>query len=92
MYMITTLSVKIDAETKKSLKEFANELGVPVSFLVNGSIKQMLRDRSVTFSAYLEPTPYLEEIMREAEADIAAGRNIISFKNNEEAIDYLRSI
>jgi antitoxin component of RelBE/YafQ-DinJ toxin-antitoxin module len=89
--MITTLNVKIDTETKQSLKEFAHELGVPVSSLVNGSIKQMLRDRSVTFNTKLEPTPYLEKIMREADADIATGRNLSpTFSSVDEMLDYLK--
>ena len=90
--MNTTLNVKIDTQTKQSLKEFADELGVPVSSLVNGSIRQMLRDRRVTFSTVLEPTPYLENIMREADADLATGRNITTFTTKEEALDHLRSL
>jgi antitoxin component of RelBE/YafQ-DinJ toxin-antitoxin module len=71
-----TLNVKIDSQVKRELKDFANEVGVPVSSLVNGTIRQMLRNRSVTFSTTLEPTPYLAKILREAEADIAEGKNL----------------
>ena len=90
--MNTTLNVKIDTQTKQSLKDFANELGVPVSSLVNGSIRQMLRDRKVTFSTVLEPTPYLEKIMREADADLVADRDVSTFTTKEEALDHLRSL
>jgi antitoxin component of RelBE/YafQ-DinJ toxin-antitoxin module len=90
--MNTTLNVKIDVKTKQSLKDFAAELGVPVSSLVNGSIKQMLRERKVVFSTALSPTPYLEKVMREAEADLAAGRNITTAKNKSEALEHLRSL
>ncbi len=90
--MNTTLNVKIDVQTKQSLKDFADELGVPVSSLVNGSIRQMLRERKVVFSTALEPTPYLENVMREAEDDLAAGRNITTAKNKAEALKHLRSL
>ena len=85
--MNTTLNVKIDVQTKQSLKDFAAEIGVPVSSLVNGSIRQMLRDRKVAFSTSPEPTPYLAKVLREAEADIAAGRNIVGpFSGAEDMI------
>lgn len=90
--MTTTLNVKIDVETKRMLKQFADELGVPVSSLVNGTIKQMLRDRKVTFSTALEPTPYLEKIMREADEDLKTGKNITSFDSHEKALEHLRSL
>ncbi len=90
--MNTTLNVKIDTQTKQSLKEFAAEVGVPVSALVNGSIKQMLRDRKVVFSTVLEPTAYLRKIMREADADLAAGRGITTAKTKKEALEHLRSL
>lgn len=89
--MNTTLNVKIDEKTKQSLKEFAAEVGVPVSALVNGSIKQMLRDRKVTFSTFLEPTAYLQKVMREAEADLAGGR-VTTAKSKDEALSHLRSL
>ena len=90
--MNTTLNVKIDVQTKQSRKEFADELGVPVSSLVNGTIRQMLRDRRVVFSTVLEPTPYLEEIMRETEEDLKTGKNIITFDSNDEALAHPRAI
>ena len=88
--MNTTLNVKIDAKTKQSLKEFAAEVGVPVSSLINGTIKQMLRDRKVVFSTALEPTPYLAKILKEAEADIATGQNLSpTFESVDDMFDHL---
>jgi len=88
--MNTTLNVKIDAKTKQSLKEFAAEVGVPVSSLVNGTIRQMLRDRKVVFSTALEPTPYLAKILKETEADIATGQNLSPvFESVDNMFDHL---
>lgn len=70
------LSIKTDDKTKRELKDFAAELGVSSTALVNLVIKQTLRDRRVVVGTALEPTPYLEKIMREADADYKAGRNI----------------
>jgi hypothetical protein len=52
----------------------------------------MLCDRRVTFSAGLEPTPYLEKMMQETEKDLKAGKNSKKFDSNEEALAHLRSI
>lgn len=74
------LSIKTDEQTKQELKTFAAELGVSSTAFVNMIIKQALRDKRVVLSVNLEPTPYLEKIMREAEADYAADRNITHTK------------
>ena len=72
----TILNIRTDSQTKIQIQEFAAELGVPVSTIINAQIKQMLRDRKIVLSTELEPTPYLEKIMREVEKDMKAGSNI----------------
>jgi len=86
------LNIKIDPETKQKLKTFAAQVGLPVSALMNAQIKQMLRNGKVEFSTTLEPTPYLEEVMRKAEADYKAGRNVTKTKTKAEALAHLRSL
>lgn len=86
------LSVKTDPDTKEQLKAFAAELGVSTTAFVNMVVKQALRDRRVVLSTDLEPTPYLENIMRKAEADYAAGRNITTLKGKKAILDHLRSL
>ncbi|MFZ1812135.1 MAG: hypothetical protein WAU02_01250 [Candidatus Saccharimonadales bacterium] len=86
------LSIKTDEATKRDLKEFAAELGTTSAGLVNMLIKQALRDRRITLTTTLTPTPYLEEIMREAEADYAADRDIVHTHGADEAIAHLRSL
>jgi len=66
----TILNIRIDLETKRQIKELANEFGVPVSAIMNAQIKQMLQDHKIVLSLELEPIPYLEKIMREVEKDI----------------------
>jgi antitoxin component of RelBE/YafQ-DinJ toxin-antitoxin module len=88
----TTINIKIDTETKTQIQKFAAELGVPVSVIVNAQIKQMLRDRKIVLSTELEPTPYLEKIMRQAEKDIATNRNMTRAMTAEEADAYLESL
>ena len=84
------INVKIDPETKAQLKAFASQVGLPVSALLNAQIKQMLRTGKVEFSAALEPTPYLENILREVDNDIKTGKNLSPvFDNVDDMFNHL---
>lgn len=86
------LNIKTDPQTKGQLKAFASQLGLPVSTLLNAQIKQMLRNGKVEFNITLEPTPYLEAIIKEAEADYKANKNITRTTNRAELVDFLDSL
>jgi antitoxin component of RelBE/YafQ-DinJ toxin-antitoxin module len=86
------LSIKTDPQTKQDLKNFASELGVSSTALVNMVVKQALRDRRIVLSTELEPTPYLEEVMRKADADFAADRDITHTKGTQAALDHIDSL
>lgn len=86
------LNIKTDPQTKLQIQEFAAELGVPVSVIMNAQIKQMLRDRKIVLSTELEPTLYLEKIMKQVEADLVTGKNMTPTMNVKEAIAYLDSL
>jgi antitoxin component of RelBE/YafQ-DinJ toxin-antitoxin module len=88
----TILNIKTDPQTKQQIQEFAAELGIPVSVIMNAQIKQMLRDRKIILSTELEPTPYLEKIMKEVEEDLINNRNITHTNSKEEALAHLRSL
>ena len=83
------LSIKTDEKTKQDLQSFAAELGISSTAFVNMVVRQALRDRRIVLSADLEPTPYLEAIMTEAEADYAADRDITHTKGKAGALAHL---
>ena len=88
----TILNIKTDPQTKQQIQEFAAELGVPVSTIMNAQIKQMLRDRKIVLSTELEPTPYLVKIMEQVEEDLKTGKNITKTYSKEEALAHLDSL
>jgi antitoxin component of RelBE/YafQ-DinJ toxin-antitoxin module len=88
----TLLSIKTDDQTKQDLKAFAAELGISSTAFVNMVIRQALRDRRVVLSTALEPTSYLENIMRKADADYAADRDITHTSGSAEALAHLDSL
>jgi addiction module RelB/DinJ family antitoxin len=86
------INIKADKEIKEGAVRVAQEMGLPLSTIINAFLKQFIRDRKVTFEAPLIPTPKLEKILRKADADIKAGKNLSpAFKNPEDAIEWLDS-
>ena len=87
------LSIKTDAKTKQELKNFASELGISSTAFVNMVVKQALRDRKITLSSNLEPTPYLAGILEDAEKDIKSGKYLSPrFNSADEALAHLDSL
>lgn len=82
------LSIKTDPQTKQELKEFASDMGLTTTALVNMVIKKTLREKRIV----LEPTPYLEKIMRQADKDLKAGKTSGPFHTADEAIAHLKSL
>lgn len=88
----STINVRVDTKTHKDLKKFAAEVGVPASSLIHASIRQMLRARAVSFTTELFPTPYVQRLVREAQADFKAGKRITSVSDRRELEAYLRAL
>lgn len=86
------LSIRTDDKTKKEVTEFANSVGLSVSAFVTVILKQAVNEGRVVLSPSLEPTPFLEKIMREALADYKAGKNITRTTNKAELKTYLDNI
>ena len=85
------VSFKTDDKTKRDMKKFATELGMPMTTLVNVLIRQALRDRKVTLGPGLKPTPYLQKLIKEAEVDYKADKNISpSFDSVDAMFDHLK--
>lgn len=82
------INVKVQPDLKVEVQEVAQELGLTISALVHGFFKSLVRTRMVTFGVTEEPSEFLIAALREAKADIKAGR-VISFPNGKKALGYL---
>jgi len=70
----TILNIKTDKKLKAEAKKVSEELGVPLSTVINAFLKQFVRDKEITFSAnQYRPTPYLERILTEAQREYEIG-------------------
>lgn len=89
MYMNTAVvNVKVNPKVKKEAQRIAEKLGLSLSSLINGYLKQLIRTRTVNFSLSGEPSEYMIQALKESGQDIKAGR-VISFKKPKYALDYL---
>lgn len=86
----TILNIKTDKDLKKVAQETAKELGIPLSTAINSFLKQFVRDRELIISASYKPSPYLTNIIIEAEKEFKE-KNAPKFKHTEEMFNDLDS-
>lgn len=75
MSKTTTISFNAPKDVKSRLQRMADNYGITISDLMRMSALKVA-DEGITIEPELKPTPYLEKIMREADADYKAGRNV----------------
>lgn len=89
----TILNFKTDKKLKANAQKVAEELGVPLSTIMNAFLKQFIRTRTVTFSAdEYRPTPYLERVLEEAQKEYSAGKYVGPFKDANSFIAHLKKL
>lgn len=82
---------KTDPEIKIEAQKVAKELGFNLSTLVNGWLRQLIKTKTVTFSASNEePSEYLLSLMKQAEEDYKKGNTSPAFKTGKDAIEWLK--
>lgn len=90
--MKTVLNVKTDKEVKEQARQVAEELGLPLSSVVNALLKQFIRDREISFSLKeYKATPYLEELIAEAHAERERGDTVGPFDSVDDLMESLNS-
>jgi len=85
----TIVNVKIDSMTKTHAQEVADRLGFSLGSLIKAFIKQLVREKRVSFSLPEEPSEYLMHAIAESKKDIKRGWVSPEFDNTEDAIAWL---
>lgn len=85
----TIVNVKIDSTTKTHAQEVADRLGFSLGSLVKAFIKQLVREKRVSFSLPEEPSEYLMHAIAESKKDIQKGWVSPEFDNTKDAIAWL---
>ena len=86
----TALSIKIDPKVKREAQKIANELGFSLSAIVNASLKNLTRSKTISYSL-LEPTPFLKRAIRSARIDRAHKKSVGPFSRASDVMKSLRS-
>ncbi len=87
----TQINIRTDDHTKRSIAIYARERGMSVSQFMLNATRGAMKRNTVTMEP-LVPTPYLEKIMRQADADLAAGRNFSPPMDRNQAREHLLSL
>ena len=88
--MSTVVNVKVDPNTKIQAQKVAEDLGFSLSALINAYLKQLVRTKTVNFSALEEnPSEYMLNSLKQAEEEIKRGEISPAFNNDEDAIAWL---
>jgi addiction module RelB/DinJ family antitoxin len=91
--MKTLINIKADKEVKEDAQALAQELGLPLSVVVNAYLKDFVRNRGINISAVPRMSRQLETILGGVEKDLAARKNISNaFSSAKDAGRYLDSL
>ena len=96
------INIKVDANLKDEATRLAQTLGVPLSLVIAGGLRQFVVKQGISFftlkselgksvSAKLQPSAYLEEAITEARRERARGEQY-SFSSAQEAVSFLNSL
>jgi len=84
------ISVKVDPVTKREAKYTADELGLSLSAVLKGFLRQFIKTKTVTFSAAGgQPSDYLVQAIKKARENRKSGKGSPIFETAEDAISYL---
>jgi len=86
----SALSIKIDPKVKYEAQKIADQLGFSLSAIVNASLKNMVRSKTISYSL-LEPTPLLKNAINSARKDRARGKSIGPFYSSKDIMKSLLS-
>lgn len=91
--MKTVINIKADKKVKEDAQKIAQDLGLPLSTIINAYLKQFIRNKSVYFSSSPKMSVGLEKLLSSVEKDIKNKKNISkSFSSVNELSNYLDSL
>lgn len=85
------INIKTEPETKKQAQKVARDIGMSLSTLINSYLKQVIKTKTVTFSARDEEIPNARtlKILKKAEENYRKGNTSPLFRTGEDAVKWL---
>ncbi len=84
------LNIKIEPKVKKEAQKVADELGFTLSAIINASLRNLARTKTISYSL-LEPSERLKKSIESARKDRALGKTFGPFYDAESMIKSLRA-
>jgi antitoxin component of RelBE/YafQ-DinJ toxin-antitoxin module len=72
----TIINIKVSKALKQDAQALADEIGVPLTTVITASLKEFVRSRSLTVSAFPRLRPEIERELDEAIADFKSDKNV----------------
>ncbi|MBI4038676.1 type II toxin-antitoxin system RelB/DinJ family antitoxin [Candidatus Daviesbacteria bacterium] len=85
------ISIKVDPVTKKEARRIADKIGLSLSAVLKGFLKQFIRTKTITFSVGEDeiPSERLIKAIKRAEKNLKEGKHSPIFRTGEEAVAWL---
>lgn len=89
----TIINLKVSKSLKSESQELADELGIPLTTVITANLKEFVRSRSLTITAFPRLKAEIEKELGEAIADYKKGKNISKvYANPDEVASHLSSL
>ena len=89
----TIINVKVSKALKQDAQALADEIGVPLTTVITASLKEFVRSRSLTVSAFPRLKPEVERELEEAIGDFNSGKDISKvFTTSDDIVKHLSAL
>lgn len=83
------INIKTQPEVKAQAQRVARDLGLSLSSLINGFLKQFVKTKRVTFSLDEEPNEYFKRTLAKARKNWKEGKGSPVFHTGKETVKWL---
>ena len=91
--MKTMINIKADKEIKERAQGIAQELGLPLSTVINAYLRQFIRNKEVHFFIEGELKPSVKRRLNRLHKDVKEGKNLSPVFHSAKEMDvYLNSL
>lgn len=84
--MKTIINIKTDQEVKKTAQQLAQNFGLSLSAIINGYLKQFIRNKEIHFTIAPNMSKDLERLLGTIEYDIQRNRNLSKVISNKKEL------
>lgn len=87
------INIKVSKTLKREAQDLADEIGVPLTTVISAGLKEFVRSRSLTVSAFPRLRSEIEQELSEAIADYKKGKNVSKiFVKPSEVTNHLNTL